>query len=66
MANYCVIKDTLAINRIVWNGVDTYTYQEDGVTLLASEIGQIADKYENSKFYYWNEDTQQWVERAGQ
>jgi hypothetical protein len=58
MANYCVVNDstTFVVNRIVWDGVTPYN-PGAGVTLVASEIGQIGDKYESSKFYYYDDWT---------
>jgi hypothetical protein len=72
MASYCAIKlvesVNKVINRIVWDGQTPYTYPDPEVTLVASEIGQINDKYENSKFYYYDDWTDPqnpvWVERV--
>lgn len=73
MAIYCAIKEIEAldrvINRIVWDGTSPYTYPDPAVSLVQSDIGQIDDKYENGKFYYWDEYHSGgpiWVERDGQ
>jgi len=54
---------TMVINRIVWDGETPYTYPDPEVVLVQSNIGQIGDKYEDSKFYYWDSLINQWVER---
>ncbi|MBM3210614.1 hypothetical protein FJZ33_00220 [Candidatus Poribacteria bacterium] len=65
MANYCVINnnDKIVDNRIVWDGISSWTPPANH-TAIKSDIGQIGDKYQNSKFYYWNEETQKWIERT--
>lgn len=55
MARYCVVKnsDNIADNVIIWNGTDPYTPPVNH-TLVQSNVGQIEDKYESGKFYYYS------------
>jgi len=58
---YAIVNpNTLIVSNIIlWDGVSEYA--PDG-TAIQSDIAQIGDKYENNKFYRFNEETQEWVE----
>lgn len=62
MARYAMVNNSTNIveNMVIWDGVSTY--EPSGVTLIQTDIPDIGDKCENSKFYRWNEGTQTWDE----
>jgi len=59
---YAVIENSIVVNVIDWDGITQYTSPVG--TLVVSSVAGIGDKYEDSKFYYWDEANQVWVERV--
>jgi len=51
--SYAHIVNKIVVNRIAWDGVSQFSYQDD---VVRSDVARIGDTYENGKFYYINEE----------
>jgi len=51
--SYAHVENGVVVNRIAWDGVSPFSYQDK---VVRSDIAQIGDTYEDGKFYYLNSE----------